>query len=253
MLRRSSTACDARPPACLPACSCDPQCPKRTPGPQPCPHSLTLHTSPSLPCCRHRQGGLPRLGAQPVWRRADLEAPGGGGAGGQRPAVRHRAPGCVPRAQHRWAGRRAAGPAGGCSRGGGGGGMGAAGVGGSCGRCGAAADAPVCPRCTCLLVAGGMEKPRDDHKATHNMRLATRDKLFGGTVSRLQVRKHWGCLRGRCKNGAVGCRAAAAARALAAPPLFTRPSPAQPLLHRCCPASTGGGAGGRLLPAAGAG
>lgn len=35
--------------------------------------------------------------------------------------------------------------------------------------------------------AGGMEAPRDDHKLTHNMRLATRDKLFGGTVSRLQV------------------------------------------------------------------
>lgn len=33
-----------------------------------------------------------------------------------------------------------------------------------------------------------MEAPRDDHKLTHNMRLATRDKLFGGTVSRLQVR-----------------------------------------------------------------
>lgn len=32
-----------------------------------------------------------------------------------------------------------------------------------------------------------MERPRDDHKLTHNMRLATRDKLFGGTVSRLQV------------------------------------------------------------------
>ena len=36
--------------------------------------------------------------------------------------------------------------------------------------------------------AGGMEAPRDDHKLTHNMKLATRDKLFGGTVSRLQVR-----------------------------------------------------------------
>lgn len=36
--------------------------------------------------------------------------------------------------------------------------------------------------------AGGMEAPRDDHKLTHNTRLATRDKLFGGTVSRLQVR-----------------------------------------------------------------
>ena len=33
-----------------------------------------------------------------------------------------------------------------------------------------------------------MERPRDDHKLTHNVRLATRDKLFGGTVSRLQAR-----------------------------------------------------------------
>lgn len=32
-----------------------------------------------------------------------------------------------------------------------------------------------------------MERPRDDHKLTHNVKLATRDKLFGGTVSRLQV------------------------------------------------------------------
>ena len=33
-----------------------------------------------------------------------------------------------------------------------------------------------------------MERPRDDYKATgHNVRLATRDKLFGGQVSRLQV------------------------------------------------------------------
>ncbi|KAI7836826.1 hypothetical protein COHA_009327 [Chlorella ohadii] len=38
-----------------------------------------------------------------------------------------------------------------------------------------------------IVRPGGMEAPRDDHKLTHNMRLATRDKLFGGTVSRLQV------------------------------------------------------------------
>lgn len=47
-------------------------------------------------------------------------------------------------------------------------------------------------------LAGGMERPRDDHKLTHNVKLATRDKLFGGTVSRLQV-------------GAAQCRAPAAA------------------------------------------
>ncbi len=33
-----------------------------------------------------------------------------------------------------------------------------------------------------------MERPRDDHKLTHNVKLAPRDQLFGGTVSRLQVR-----------------------------------------------------------------
>ena len=32
-----------------------------------------------------------------------------------------------------------------------------------------------------------MERPRDDYKLTHNVRLATRDSLFGGQVSRLQV------------------------------------------------------------------
>jgi hypothetical protein len=35
-----------------------------------------------------------------------------------------------------------------------------------------------------------MERPRDDYKLTNNMRLATRDKLFGGQVSRLQVSTH---------------------------------------------------------------
>lgn len=34
---------------------------------------------------------------------------------------------------------------------------------------------------------GGMERPKDDHKLTHNVRLVGRDSLFGGTVSRLQV------------------------------------------------------------------
>jgi hypothetical protein len=32
-----------------------------------------------------------------------------------------------------------------------------------------------------------MERPKDDHKLTHNVRLQRRDTLFGGTVSRLQV------------------------------------------------------------------
>lgn len=32
-----------------------------------------------------------------------------------------------------------------------------------------------------------MERPQDDYKRTHNVRLETRDKLFGGLVSRLQV------------------------------------------------------------------
>ena len=38
-----------------------------------------------------------------------------------------------------------------------------------------------------IVRPGGMERPRDDYKLTHNVRLATRDKLFGGQVSRLQV------------------------------------------------------------------
>ena len=38
-----------------------------------------------------------------------------------------------------------------------------------------------------IVRPGGMERPTDDHKRTHNVRLQTRDKLFGGTVSRLQV------------------------------------------------------------------
>lgn len=38
-----------------------------------------------------------------------------------------------------------------------------------------------------IVRPGGMERPRDDYKLTHNVKLATRDKLFGGQVSRLQV------------------------------------------------------------------
>ncbi|KAK9817799.1 hypothetical protein WJX72_002337 [[Myrmecia] bisecta] len=34
---------------------------------------------------------------------------------------------------------------------------------------------------------GGMERPDDSYKRTHNVRLAKRDSLFGGQVSRLQV------------------------------------------------------------------
>lgn len=35
---------------------------------------------------------------------------------------------------------------------------------------------------------GGMEKPGDDFEQTHNVRVASKDTLFGGVVSRLQVR-----------------------------------------------------------------
>lgn len=38
-----------------------------------------------------------------------------------------------------------------------------------------------------IVRPGGMEKPRDDHKLTHNVILGQRDSTFGGTVSRLQV------------------------------------------------------------------
>lgn len=38
-----------------------------------------------------------------------------------------------------------------------------------------------------IVRPGGMERPKDNHKYTHNVRLATRDTLFGGTVSRLQI------------------------------------------------------------------
>ena len=38
-----------------------------------------------------------------------------------------------------------------------------------------------------IVRPGGMEKPTDSYKRTHNVRLATRDKLFGAQVSRLQV------------------------------------------------------------------
>lgn len=38
-----------------------------------------------------------------------------------------------------------------------------------------------------IVRPGGMERPKDNHKEKYNVRLSTRDSLFGGTVSRLQV------------------------------------------------------------------
>lgn len=38
-----------------------------------------------------------------------------------------------------------------------------------------------------IVRPGGMERPGDDYKESHNVRLAPRDSLFGGQVSRLQV------------------------------------------------------------------
>jgi hypothetical protein len=38
-----------------------------------------------------------------------------------------------------------------------------------------------------IVRPGGMERPGDDWKDTHNVRLGPRDKMFGGQVSRLQV------------------------------------------------------------------
>ena len=38
-----------------------------------------------------------------------------------------------------------------------------------------------------IVRPGGMERPTDDFKLTNNVRLSTRDTLFGGQVSRLQV------------------------------------------------------------------
>ena len=38
-----------------------------------------------------------------------------------------------------------------------------------------------------IVRPGGMERPQDDYKVTHNVALSPRDTLFGGQVSRLQV------------------------------------------------------------------
>lgn len=38
-----------------------------------------------------------------------------------------------------------------------------------------------------IVRPGGMERPTDTYKLTHNVRLAPRDTWFGGLVSRLQV------------------------------------------------------------------
>lgn len=38
-----------------------------------------------------------------------------------------------------------------------------------------------------IVRPGGMERPTDDYKKTHNVRLLPRDSVFGGQVSRLQV------------------------------------------------------------------
>lgn len=44
-----------------------------------------------------------------------------------------------------------------------------------------------------IVRPGGMERPTDAYKRTHNVRLAKRDKLFGGQVSRLQVAELIAC------------------------------------------------------------
>ena len=38
-----------------------------------------------------------------------------------------------------------------------------------------------------IVRPGGMERPQDDYKVTHNVALSPRDTRFGGQVSRLQV------------------------------------------------------------------
>ena len=38
-----------------------------------------------------------------------------------------------------------------------------------------------------IVRPGGMERPTDEYKATHNVRLSPADTLFGGQISRLQV------------------------------------------------------------------
>lgn len=96
-----------------------------------------------------------------------------------------------------------------------------------------------------IVRPGGMEAPRDDHKLTHNVRLATRDKLFGGTVSRLQART-----RGRLSGLGEGGDGGAGIRQ--APGQGQRPAPAGPSTNpprpppapRLPPASAGGRAGG---------
>lgn len=42
-----------------------------------------------------------------------------------------------------------------------------------------------------IVRPGGMERPTDDYKKTHNVVLKPRDSIFGGQVSRLQVRMGW--------------------------------------------------------------
>lgn len=42
-------------------------------------------------------------------------------------------------------------------------------------------------RCFQIVRPGGMERPTDAYKETHNVTLSTEDTLFGGQVSNLQV------------------------------------------------------------------
>lgn len=52
-------------------------------------------------------------------------------------------------------------------------------------RCCAASVVEACA--AALAAAGGMERPTDTYKRTHNLVLKPRDSIFGGQVSRLQV------------------------------------------------------------------
>jgi hypothetical protein len=97
-----------------------------------------------------------------------------------------------------------------------------------------------------------MERPRDDHKLTHNVRLATRDKLFGGTVSRLQVSRPVCAAPSAPTAGPAGAAAGRKGGGSAAQARSASEREALLCPSSTCPC-TGGGAGGRRrgLPRAG--
>lgn len=50
----------------------------------------------------------------------------------------------------------------------------------------------------CIVRPGGMERPKDDYKESHNLVIKPRDTIFGGQVGSCSTAQY--CLCGTCRS-----------------------------------------------------